>query len=88
MSDGTVATTLDGLLGPLSQCLDAESARRIVEFSIAPAVQSRVDALAERANDGLLTNDERAEYEAFINATDLISLLKLKARLQLESSGR
>ena len=78
---------MEALLGPLSQCLDAESARRVVEFSIAPAVQSRVDGLAKRANDGLLTPEERSEYEAFINATDLISLLKLKARLQLESSG-
>jgi len=30
----------------------------------------------------LLTDDERAEYEALINVADFISILKLKARQQ------
>jgi len=48
----------------------------------------RIDALAERANNGDLSEEERAEYEAFINTTDLISILKLKARRQLDWNGR
>jgi uncharacterized protein YnzC (UPF0291/DUF896 family) len=43
-------------------------------------VQRRIDMLAERANEGVLTADESAEYEALINAADFISILKLKAR--------
>ena len=39
--------------------------------------------MAERANEGLLTDEERAEYEAFINTADFISILKLKARRHL-----
>lgn len=77
------ATALDGLLGPLSRCLDAESARRIVELRVSAPVQERIDMLAEHANDGALTDDERAEYEALINAADFISILKLKARENL-----
>jgi uncharacterized protein YnzC (UPF0291/DUF896 family) len=46
-------------------------------------VQQRIDALAERANEGVLTSDESAEYEALINAADFISILKLKARQNL-----
>ncbi|HEV8147900.1 MAG TPA: hypothetical protein VGP79_16035 [Bryobacteraceae bacterium] len=87
MSDAASAATLEGLLDPLSRCLDAESARRVAEFQIAPQVQERIGALAERANEGLLTDDERAEYEAVINAADFISILKLKARRQLSASG-
>ena len=79
----SVTTVLDGLLDPLSRCLDAESARRVVALRITPPVQQRINALAERANDGLLTDDERAEYEALINAADFISILKLKAREHL-----
>jgi hypothetical protein len=52
---------------------------------IDPAVQSRLDALAERANDGAHTDEERAEYEAFINVGDFISILKLKARRHLDA---
>jgi hypothetical protein len=50
---------------------------------VSASVQERVDTLAERANEGLLTDDERAEYEALINAEDLVAILKLKARRQL-----
>jgi hypothetical protein len=79
----SAASVLDGLLDPLSRCLDAESARRVIGLRVAPAVQQRIDLLAERANEGLLTDDERAEYEALINAADFISILKLKARQHL-----
>jgi hypothetical protein len=76
---------LDGLLEPLSQCLDAHSARRVVDLRIAPPVQERIDALAEQANEGTLSESERSEYEVLINAADFISILKLKARRQLDS---
>jgi len=75
---------LDDLLDPLSRCLDAESAQRLVQMRVAPPVQERIDSLAERANEGLLTEEERAEYEALVNAADLIAILKLKARQQLK----
>jgi hypothetical protein len=77
---------LDGLLEPLTRCLDAESARRLVDFQIEAPVQARIDALAERANEGILIDSERSEYEAMINAADFISILKLKARLLLDSN--
>ena len=48
-------------------------------------MQERIDALAEQANEGTLSDDERLEYEALINAADFISILKLKARRQLGS---
>lgn len=87
MTKPTVPITLDALLEPLSRCLDAESARRILEFRVDPVVQARLDILAEKSNEGTLSDDERAEYEAAINAADFISILKLKARRQLKSNG-
>jgi len=81
----SAGTGLDGLLEPLSRCLDVESARRIVELRVDASVQERIDVLAELANEGTLADDERMEYEALINAADFISVLKLKARQQLGS---
>ena len=78
MSQTRTTSLLDRMLDPLSRCFDAESARRVVELSIDPVVQARVDVLAERANEGLLTPEERAEYEAYINADDFIAILKMK----------
>jgi hypothetical protein len=82
----SAASGLDGILEPLSRCLDPESARRIVDFQVDRPVQERVDALAELANEGTLGDSERSEYEALINASDFISILKLKARLNLDSN--
>jgi hypothetical protein len=80
----SAASGLDGLLEPLTRCLDAESARRVVDLQIDAPVQARIDTLAERANEGALNDSDRSEYEALINAADFISILKLKARLLLD----
>jgi hypothetical protein len=82
----SAATLLDGLLDPLSRCLDAESARRLVELRVDPSAEERIEILAERAKEGLLSPEENAEYEALINAADIISILMIKARKQLSSN--
>ena len=74
---------LDELLDPFAQCLDAESTRRVLEFGIAPGVQEKVALLAERADEGLASESELAEYEALVNAADFIAILKLKAQRRL-----
>lgn len=87
MSQTGEPAVLDGLLDSFTRCLDAESSRRVVAFRIDPEVQVRIDLLAERANEGQLTEDERAEYEAFVNAADLIAILRLKAGRSLAAQG-
>jgi hypothetical protein len=87
MNDTPSGGLLDGLLDPLSRCLDAASAQRVAEFRVPPLVQERIHLLAERANDGLLSQDERSEYEAIINFVDFVSILKLKARRYLDPNG-
>ena len=39
-----------------------------------------MDELAEKSTEGKLSPEERAEYEAYIDAIDVISLLQAKAR--------
>ena len=56
------ASVLALMLDPVSRCFDTESARSFVNLRIDPAVQERVDVLAEKANEGLLAEAERAEY--------------------------
>jgi hypothetical protein len=42
----SAVVSLDSLLEPLSRCLDAESARRVIAWRVDSAVQSKIDALA------------------------------------------
>ncbi len=79
----SASTVLDEFLDPVSRCFDAESARRLVALRVPAKVQERMDILAELANEGQLNDEERSAYEALINAADLVSILKVKARRQL-----
>jgi len=81
-----MSSGLDSLMELLSRCLDAESARRLVAFQIDPPLEARIEILAEEANEGILTAEERSEYEALINAADFIAILKLKARQHLDQT--
>jgi hypothetical protein len=65
---------------PVTQCLTPESARQLVAVRADPAVQERIDYLADRSTEGQLTADERAEYETYVSFIDFISLLQAKAR--------
>jgi hypothetical protein len=56
--------------------MSTSSPRR--DFRIAAAQQARADVLAGRANEGVLTETERVEYDALIRSVDLASILKLK----------
>ena len=78
---------LDGILEGLSQCLNADSARRLVEFRVDEQIQARIDQLAAEANEGTLDAGGRSEYESLINASDFVSILKLKARQHLRTDA-
>ncbi len=80
MDDSAPVSVLDLMLDPLSRCLDEASARLILSLDLDPVVQARIDDLADRANEGTITSEERSEYEACINADDFIATLQMKAR--------
>jgi hypothetical protein len=79
---------LEQALDPFVKCLTPEAARKLVALRADPAAQSRLDELADRANEGLLTAEERAEYEKFRAVFHMITLLQSKARRLLNGHGR
>lgn len=78
---------LDRVLDPLASTLNHEAARSILEQRIDPEVQARVAVLAERANEGELTQAERDEYLSYVEAADMLAIFKLKAKRHLEANG-
>ena len=84
----TTLPNLNAMLDPVTACLTPEVARRITQVRLDDdETMLRLDELREKANEGTLTDDERSEYEGFVDAQDIIALLKLKARAVLSSSG-
>jgi hypothetical protein len=80
--------TLDVLLDSVVECFTPEVARRLTNLQVKPALQARLAELAEKANEGLLTNKERDEYAAYVEAGDLIGILQAKARDFLDQQDR
>jgi predicted secreted Zn-dependent protease len=68
------------LLDPVAECFTPEVAKRVAELGADPNVQARIDELAEKCNEGMMTPEETAEYDAYIRAMDVIAVLQKKAR--------
>lgn len=76
VGNSTVETMLDRVVSALpAGAVDAISAWRHD-----PQILARLDDLSERATEGLLDPEERAEYETFINFADLLAALQIRAR--------
>ena len=78
-------TALNQMLEPLSQTLGVEAAKSITGLQIDPAIQARIEELADRCNEGLLTEAERAEYSGYVEGAEILALIKSKARRYLAS---
>ena len=76
-------TYLDRLLLPVTECFSREVAERLVSLRSDPEVEARIGELAEKANEGTLSEEERAEYEEYVEAVDLIGVLQSRARIVL-----
>jgi hypothetical protein len=53
----------------------------VVELRADPAVQACIEELAEKCNEGTITLEEMAEYDAYIQAMDVVAVLQKQARI-------
>ncbi len=87
MDPSSTITALDRMLDSLSDCLNAESAERIV----APVHRPRPASANRRACRSLQRRITRqvgaAEYESYVEGAEILSLIKLKARRHLMAHG-
>lgn len=76
----------DEILDPVVGCLTPDVANQILSIRLSPRVQTRVDELAGRLREGVLSEAERAEYESLIERADLLGIFKALARQALSGS--
>ena len=84
MNGSSSSTVLDRVLDLFTDCLSPEVAERIVGIRADLQTQARVDALADKANEGQLSDAERIEYDKYRDAFHLITILQAKARTFLD----
>jgi hypothetical protein len=76
----STASILERMIEPFAECLTRDAAQKIVDLRADDATQAEFDDLAEKANRGVLTLDERAEYERLLAALHVVSVLQVRAR--------
>jgi uncharacterized protein YnzC (UPF0291/DUF896 family) len=74
------SSVIDRLMDPVGQCLTPEVAERIASLRADEKLQARVDELADKANAGTLTDDERSQNEQYVSFSQFVTLLQIKAR--------
>ncbi len=80
MDISTDTLVLGKILDPLADALTPDLAQRLVSLRADDETQALIDKLGEKANEGTLTESERRQYETYVRATTLISILQAKAR--------
>jgi hypothetical protein len=81
------ASTLERLLDPIGRVLTLEVAQQLVSLQADPAVQARMEELADKCTAGQLSTDERVEYETSVQALEFIAVLQAKARRALRHAS-
>ena len=76
-------TYLDRLLAPVTECFSQEVAEQLIALRADADIEARIEELATKANEGILSPEERTEYEDYIEAVDLIGILQSRARAVL-----
>lgn len=61
------AAVLNRLFEPLMAVLTPDAARKLVKYRFDAKTQARIDKLARKCNDGMLSDEERREYETYIH---------------------
>ena len=80
MPIATEIAAFDGVTSGVVEVLSTQQAREIIAYRPSSELQERVALLAERANEGELTADERAEYLGYVRANSFVAALQARAR--------
>ncbi len=73
-------SALDQLLNPNAGWLTPGGAQRLIDWKLSDEIRERIEELGRKANSGVLTAEEDAEYRAYLDDAELISLMQAKAR--------
>ena len=77
---------LERVISPQSGGFSAEHARYVLSLGFSDEEQCRFEVLSRRVQDGVLTEDDKAELDEFIAVNTLLMVLHSKARTSLKNS--
>jgi hypothetical protein len=78
------ATIWARVIVPEKNGLSREAAHSLLELTFSEEDKARMNELAQKNREGLLSAEERRELESYVKVGDVLSLLHLKARKSLK----
>jgi len=81
------SSAFDRATMPIFGILSPEQVHQIADYHSDQALQDRITHLAEKANEGELTDEERAEYEGYAHANRFVAVLQTQARRKLSDQS-
>lgn len=79
------ATLLERMVDPIGRTLTPEAAQELLGVQADAETQRRIDALADKCNEGTLTADERTEYQEFVSLFNILTVLQARARSVIDA---
>ena len=79
----TDPTILERVIDPKRGDFPAPLARQVLKFTFPPKDRARYKRLSSKAQEGRLSESERAQLEDYLNVNDLLIILKAKAEASL-----
>jgi hypothetical protein len=77
------SSAFDRATQPIFSILTPEQMHQIADHHADQSLQDRITRLAEKANEGELSEEERAEYEGYIQANRFVAVLQSQARRRI-----
>ena len=81
------SNAFDRATEPVLGFLSPDQVHKIADYHADASLQARIEELASKANEGELTDDERAEYEGYAQANKFVAVLQAQARRRLASQA-
>ena len=81
MSTSLDRSSLQRFLEQFTDTFTPELAEHFATLPPSPELQARLDELGSKSNEGKLTDAERTEYETYVEAMDVIALLRVKSQI-------
>ena len=83
----TEADILSEQVGLGDEPLPREAAQALLKLAFRPTAIDRINELAERNREGLLTADEQAEFEKYLRVGMFLNIVQAKARVALSGEA-
>jgi hypothetical protein len=86
VTTNTEAEILSRVIAPGEPTLPPDTAQIILTFDFGKEDRERMNQLAEKAREGVLTDEEQVEIDCYERVGHFLSLLRSKARISLQQA--